>query len=242
MGGFLTMVLVESFPTAYDGGLALCGPLASASFLMGRRVFDFRVVFDYFFPGALPSPASVPADYFMTPALNQRTLDLLEANPSKAAEIRSYTGIRTNKDVAGAVVFFTYILKDLQQRGGGNPFDNRGVIYEGTSDDNALNDGVTRYAAEPRATDYVRRYYTPSGRLTRPLLAIQTTYDQLIPAWVTNAYSNIAELSGSSHLFVQQYVKRDGHCAILPAEVSRGFEQLRQWKAAGTRPPAGENR
>jgi pimeloyl-ACP methyl ester carboxylesterase len=242
MGGFLTMTLVESFPTAYDGGLALCGPLASASFIMGRRVFDFRVVFDYFLPGALPSPVSVPADYVMTPALNQKILSLLEANPDKAAELRRYSGIRANKELAMTAVFFTYILKDLQQRGGGNPFDNRGVLYEGTSDDNALNDGVARYAADARAAAYLRRFYTPTGRLTRPLLAIQTTYDQLIPAWVTNAYSTIAELGGGSHLFVQQYVKRDGHCSILPAEVARGFEQLRQWKAAGTRPPAGENR
>ena len=31
MGGFLTMVLLESYPNDYDGGLALCGPLAPAS-------------------------------------------------------------------------------------------------------------------------------------------------------------------------------------------------------------------
>ena len=54
---FLTMLMMESFPTVYDAGLALCGPLAPASYFMSRNVFDMRVVFDYFFPGALPSPA-----------------------------------------------------------------------------------------------------------------------------------------------------------------------------------------
>ncbi len=54
------------------------------------------------------------------------------------------------EDTAATIVFFTYILKDLQQRGGGNPFDNRSVLYQGSPDDNALNDGVKRYAADPR--------------------------------------------------------------------------------------------
>ena len=242
MGGFLTVALVETHPTAYDGGLALCGPLAPATVIMSRRVFDLRVVFDYFFPGALPSPVKVPADYIMSPELNQKIEQLLAAAEAKAAEMRRWAGIRTNKELAGTAVFFTYILKDLQQRGGGNPFDNRNIIYEGTSDDNALNAGVARYEGDPRAIEYLRRYYTFSGRLRRPLLAIQTTYDQLMPAWVTNAYTNLAELAGAESMFVQQYVKRDGHCAILPAEIVRGFAQLREWKATGKRPPAGENR
>lgn len=240
MGGFLTMLLVESFPTVYDGGLALCGPLAPATFLMARRVFDLRVVFDYFFPGALPSPVKVPPDFVMTPALTERILKLLDASPEQAAEVRRYSGIRANKELAATLGFFTYILKDLQERGGGNPFDNRNVVYEGTSDDNALNAGVARYEGDERAIAYLRRYYTPTGRLSRPLLAIQTTYDPLIPAWVTNTYNTIAELGGSERLFVQQYVRRNGHCAILPAEIKRGFEQLRRWKEAGERPPTGD--
>src|SRR5207244_10439607 len=35
MGGFLTMLLMERFPSNYDAGLALCGLLASASYFMG---------------------------------------------------------------------------------------------------------------------------------------------------------------------------------------------------------------
>jgi hypothetical protein len=46
MGGFLTTTLLEMFPNAYDGGLALCGPLAAASWFMTRRPFDISVVFD----------------------------------------------------------------------------------------------------------------------------------------------------------------------------------------------------
>ena len=47
-----------------------------------------------------------------------------------------YSGIHTNKQFAGTIVFFTYILKDLHKRCGGNPFDNRNVLCHGTPDDN----------------------------------------------------------------------------------------------------------
>jgi pimeloyl-ACP methyl ester carboxylesterase len=65
MGGFLTMVLLERFPNSYDAGLALCGPLGPATWFFERRIFDLRVVFDYYFPGALPNPThSSPTLWF----------------------------------------------------------------------------------------------------------------------------------------------------------------------------------
>jgi len=60
MGGFLTMLFMERFPTTYDAGLALCGPLAPTTYFIERGAFDLRVVFDYYFPGALPRPDKVP--------------------------------------------------------------------------------------------------------------------------------------------------------------------------------------
>lgn len=239
MGGFLTMALLERFPNSYDGGLALCGPLAPAAWFMRRRVFDMRVVFDFYFPGALPPPDSVPADWNMSPALNGQVQALLDAKPAAADAMRRFTGIRTNKELAGTLVFFTYILKDLQQRGGGNPFDNRNIIYEGTGGDDAVNDGVKRYTANPRAAEYVRTWYTPTGHLESPMLAIHTTYDPLVPPDTPNQYQTIAELGGSGSLFAQQYVRHAGHCSISPAETARGFAELREWKKQGKRPAAG---
>ena len=241
MGGFLTMMMVESFPSSYDAGLPLCGPLGAATWFMERQPFDLRIVFDYYFPGALPDPSHVPASFKMTKEINEQITQVLDAKPDKAEILRRWSGIHTNKELAGTVVFFTYILMDLEQRGGGNPFDNRNFIYSGTPDDNALNDGVKRYASSPRAIEYLHTYYTPTGHLTRPMLAIHTTYDPLVPPWIPNAYSVLTESMGTKNLFVQQYVKHDGHCAINNAEVSRGFEELRAWKNRGVRPAAGAN-
>jgi hypothetical protein len=44
---------------------------------------------------------------------------------------------------------------------------------------------------------------------------------------------------GTQNLFVQQYVKHEGHCAINSTEVAHGFAQLREWKNQGVRPAAG---
>ena len=127
----------------------------------------------------------------------------------------------------------------MQERGGGNPFDNRNVIYESADNYNELNDGVKRYTANPRAAEYVRTWYTPTGKLTRPMLAIHTTYDPLVPVRIPARYPELVEQSGSQDLFVQQYVKHDGHCTILPNEVAAGFTELRAWKDNGAKPHAG---
>jgi pimeloyl-ACP methyl ester carboxylesterase len=241
MGGFLTLVLIESFPDRYDAGMPLCGPLGAATWYLDREPLDLRVVFDYYFPKALPDPDQVPASFRMSKELEQEITRRLDSKSSQAEIVRRWSGIRSNNELAHALVFFTYVLMDLEQRGGGNPFDNRNIIYTGTPDDYALNDGVKRYAANPQAREYAYRYYTPTGKLTRPMLAIHTTYDPIVAPWVPNAYARLTEQMGTENLFVQQYVKHDGHCAINNTEVARGFAQLREWKNRGVRPAAGAN-
>lgn len=241
MGGFLTMTLIETHPEAYDAGLALCGPLAPATWFMERLGFDGRVVFDYYFQGVLPSPAKVPSDFEQSDKLVKHVEALLSAAPQKAQILRRYMGVHTNPELARGVVFATYVLKDLQQRSGGNPFDNRSTIYTNAGDDNKVNDGVQRYAADPGALAYVQSFYTPTGNLQRPILAVHTTYDEIVPPRIPNEYGLLTRQAGHGNLFVQQYVKHDGHCHITPDEISRAFAQLRAWKQSGTVPPSGWN-
>ena len=239
MGGFLTMMFMERFPTSYDAGLALCGPLASATYFMDRGAFDLRVVFDYYFPGVLPAPDKVPADFKNTPEIDKQIQALMDSQPEKASALLHFSGAHSTKDLASTLGFITYLLLDLEQRGGGNPFDNRNVIYESADDYNALNDGVKRYKADPRAAEYVRTWYTPTVKLSHPMLAIHTTYDPLVPVRIPARYPELVEQSGSQDLFVQQYVKHDGHCTILPNEIAVGFTELRAWKDQGTKPHSG---
>jgi pimeloyl-ACP methyl ester carboxylesterase len=239
MGGFLTMMFMERFPTTYDAGLALCGPLAPTTYFIERGAFDLRVVFDYYFPGALPRPDKVPDDFKGTQDVVDRIQALLDNQPEKAAAMLRYSGSHNTKDLAGTLTFVTYMFLDLEKRAGGNPFDNRNQIYEAPDNYNALNDGVKRYTADPRAEEYVRTWYTPTGKLTRPMLAIHTSYDQLVPVRIPSMYIGLVEQSGSQDLFVQQYVKHDGHCNIQADEIAAGFTELRAWKDKGLKPHSG---
>jgi pimeloyl-ACP methyl ester carboxylesterase len=238
LGGLITVALIEKYPEAYDAGLDLCGSAGNAATMLSRA-FDARVQFDYFFPGVFPSPAKVPANYELTEQLSKTVFDRIQAKPRAAAAMRKLIGLRNNKDLASTITFVTHILKDIERRAGGNPFDNRDTIYTGTADDNALNDGVKRYGADPGAFAYLQRYVTLTGHLTRPVLAVHTTYDPLVPPSIPNDYSLLTREAGSGDLFIQQYVKHDGHCAITAEEIRTGFQELRLWKDTHKPPQAG---
>jgi pimeloyl-ACP methyl ester carboxylesterase len=243
MGGFLTMMLMETYPTVYDAAMPLCGPLAASQSFQERGAFDAVVLFNYYFPGILPEPTKIPKDFVKNTgdrALAAKITQALEAEPEKSAALRHQNNLKSNKDLAGTLAFLVYLIKELNDRSGGNPFDNRNMIYTGTLDDNKLNSEIPRYAADPQAVAYLRQNYTPTGKITKPMLAIHTSYDPLVPVTIPNAYSTLVELAGTQSLFVQQFVKHDGHCAIAPPEVARGFAELRDWKKNGTRPVGGE--
>lgn len=243
MGGFLTMMLMETYPQVYDAALPMCGPLAPSESFQSRGAFDALVLFNYYFPGILPDPTKIPKDFVKgtgDKALVAKISDALDAAPDKAGSLRHQNNLKANKDLAGTLAFLVYLVKEISERSGGNPFDNRNVIYSGFLDDNTLNSAIPRYAADPHAIAYLRANYTPTGKIAKPMLAIHTTYDPLVPVTIPNTYSTLVELAGTQSLFVQQFVKHDGHCAILPAEISHGFSELREWKNSGIRPAAGE--
>ncbi len=60
-GGLVTTLVSEQYPAAINGGLSLCGPVGD--FVKQVNYWDdFRVVFDYFFPGKLaPTAINIPA-------------------------------------------------------------------------------------------------------------------------------------------------------------------------------------
>jgi pimeloyl-ACP methyl ester carboxylesterase len=236
LGGYLVLVLMETKPRHYDGGLALCAPLAPAEWFMSRRAFDLRVVFDYYFPNLLPDPTCISASFDMNNARTQ-VASAVTDHPSSAAELLRYGRLRTTEDLVDAVLFFTEVLKDIEHRAGGNPFDNSNTIYEGTSNDKDLNDGVRRYQSSPTAAAFLRQHYTPTGYIRQPLVAIATTYDQYVPDWVTNAYETSLQ-PNSRDLFVQRYVNGSGHCDIPIASIAAGFQSLSTWREKGIRPEA----
>ncbi len=243
MGGALVMITLELNPKPYLGGLDLCGAVGPTFVSFDRR-FAMRAAFDHYFPGVLGPLVPVPPDYDDTAAVRERITDLLKVNPAEAAELRALMQLHTDANVARDIAYFTFVVGDMQRRAGGNPFDNRNWIYAGTNPtssvtDDALNAGVRRYKADPKAREYLTRHYTPSGRLGKPMLAVHTTYDPLIPPSQLALYSEMVQGAGAGERLVQQYVPHDGHCAITPEEIGHAFDELVSWTHGGVRPSPG---
>src|ERR1700761_2507747 len=98
MGGALTMVTLELNPKPYMGGLDLCGAVGPTYEALERR-FAWRAAFDFYFPGLLPPLVPTPPNYEASPALQDKVLAALRANPTAAAELRGLTSLHADAEV-----------------------------------------------------------------------------------------------------------------------------------------------
>lgn len=238
MGGLLTVQALEARSPVYAGGLALCGAIGGGD-RVGQRLFALRAAFDHYLPDLFGPLAPVPADYRMSKALKARVLAALREAPQAAAALRALSGEGSDEALAGDFVFVTELIRNVQQRSGGNPFGNADLVYSGSGDDGPLNDGVRRYRADPAAAAWLARHYTPSGRLERPLLALHTTADVLVPPATAFEYALSVQRTQRDARFVQQYVTADGHCEFTPQQTAQAFDALVGWAERGARPASG---
>lgn len=238
MGGALTLKTIEQSPQIYSAALAMCGPLVPTYDFMQMRIAQLAA-FEYYFPGILPKVSAVPEDYRQSPELLAKLRAAIEANPKAEAAMTALSQVRGVDDLARKAAYATYIVKDFQQKAGGQPFDNRNLVYVGTEDDAALNRGVERYSGNPKAAQYLMQFFTPTGNLQRPLLEVHTIYDRLIPAFTDEWYSNQVMRQGHENNFVLQYVEENGHCMFTPREQATAFDELLSWLHEDKRPASG---
>lgn len=241
MGGTLTAMTIEMKPEIYDGALSLCGAIEPTDRFM-QRDFALRAAFDYYFPDLLGPLVPVPADYSPSDAVVRRIATAMQANAKATASVRALYGAGDAASLPGVIAAISYDIKEMQQRLRDNPFGNADLVYTGSGDDFALNDGVKRYHAEPRAAAYLSRWYTPTGQLTRPMLALHDSGDPLVVASTAFEYALIAQRAGHADHFVQQYVNAHGHCVFTPEQVGKAFDELVAWKRDGKRPQSGRQR
>lgn len=238
MGGQLSMITMESYPNRYDGALPLCGLLEPTNWAVGHGG-AIRAAFDYYYPGLLPGPIGIPDSAVFDDSTVDKVLKALPSNPKGLAELMALTRFKTQDDLASGMAFSAFIERDFEQKLGSPVMDNHNYIYAGGPDDNTLNDGVKRYTASDSALAYLKTWYTPTGVLLKPMLAVHTTYDPIIPADSVRLYAEAVQRAGSSANFVQQYVKADGHCHISAEETMTALQELIDWKRNGKRPQSG---
>jgi pimeloyl-ACP methyl ester carboxylesterase len=234
-GGLVATLAAERHQDRFDGALAACGPVGSFRRQLDYFV-DFRVVFDYLFPGVIPgSPVDVPENVasrwgdVYAPAVAVALL----SNPAAARELVRITGAPVASDDITAIAVTAVGLlwynvigsADAQARLGGQPYDNTNRVYAGSSDDAALNAGVARFTADAAALAAMAEFET-SGNLPVPLATLHTTGDPIVPFEQEAFYAEKVNRSGTSARLTQTTIERYGHCSFEADELLGAFNTL----------------
>ena len=238
LGGFIVASLLERATDSYSGGVALCAPLAPATWFINGRLLNLRVLFDFYFPKVLPRPddaAQLPqgVDIFKTADT------LLLANPKAATQLERYAGMLSVKDLAAAIELYTVVLTDIRSRVGTTPFDNRNVIYYGFPDALGVNANISRYIPTLSGLTYFRKNDRLTGALREPLIALYPEYDPIVPASISDHYVQMVDDMGTEDLFVRRLEPGEGHCDLSPSEIVKSFHYLVKWHSTGSKPLPG---
>ncbi|MGH7525637.1 MAG: alpha/beta hydrolase family protein [Gemmatimonadales bacterium] len=243
-GGLVAALTVEQYPDRFAGAVALCGPIGD--FARQLDYFgDFRVVFDYFFPGVLPGSAVEIPDQLRdgwTDVYVPAVLQALAADPAATTQLLAVTGAPADPadiatigaTVVGVLWYNVFATGDARQRLGGQPYDNATRSYQGSSDDGALNQGVARLTADPAARAAIGRFET-TGQLTIPLVTLHTTGDPIVPFFHQARYAEKVADAGASGQLGEFAVERYGHCTFTRAELLAAFSSLLDRAAAASR-------
>jgi hypothetical protein len=242
MGTGITVMSVEMRPDLYDAGLATCCSGLTPRLENENWNFQMLALFEYYFPGIMPPVVGPLNGYQYSIGANgdnvKKIQAALDANPEKAEIFRRVWG-RKKEDVASSVAFHTYLIHEAQERSGGNPFSNETVIYNVDDDLAKVNAGVKRYAAESGKNAYMKKWYTASGKVTKPLFIMEPIYDPVVPVNTTEEYMNIVRRAGSEKMVAFQIYDHHGHGSVTNPEVAAAFDALLAWMKGGPKPPSG---
>jgi len=237
-GALIATMLVEKYPEIYDGGLALCGPLAGTRYQIDYLA-DVRVLFDYFYPevfpfGALDVPDDAHEQWDGPDGFKEKIAAAVGDDPDAITQVFDAAGVACDggdHDEAAncaqnILAYSVFGTNDLLDTAGGWPVSNVDKEYSGSDDDAALNAGIQRFDADPAASAYANLYYRPSGLLQRPLVTLHTTRDPGVPYRHELIYFNRAALLGTDDKLTVLPVDRAGHCAFTAQEVLGGLGAL----------------
>ncbi len=237
-GGLITTLAVERNPGVFDGGLAMCGPIGDFH-TQTNHFGDFRVVFDYFFPGVIAGTAiSIPQSeidtfnsrqnaiattLFLQPAKRQQLLDVTKAPiDSTPSQVLSSTAAT----IGGLLFYSVFATNDASSKLGGQPYTNANKQYQGSTNDSDLNAKVARYTADVTATTEIDANYQTTGNLTRPLVVMHTTGDPIVPFVHQTLYQTKVANAGKGNFLSVIPVQRYGHCSFTAEEIAAGLARL----------------
>lgn len=244
----------ELFPAAYDGVLLTSGVLGG-----GARAYDFRldlrVIYQYVCKNH-PRADEPPYPLWMgLPPDSKLTRQELAARVDECTGARKPAAQRTPQQQAnlativntlkipessliGHLNWATWLFRDLTQLrlGSRNPFGNTGAVYRGSSDDNALNLGVLRYAADRLAVEELNLDSRPQGKLAMPVISFHASNDPTAFVELQSLYRDIVQRGGSGDRLVQVFSDEREHSYLGESQYPALFSALLDWIDKGVKP------
>jgi len=221
LGGLETVASLERYPHVYAGALVMCGVTVSTPELLSRAVVTPLVAFDALIPGVLPNLAAPDSPPFIPPAVFAKAL---QAHPEQAVLLEKR--LQQTPETLPSLALYYMVLRELGQRAGGMPVDNRKTLYHGFGDDAAFNRQVHRYAGSPAAMAYAQRNVTLTGRIDAPLVMQWNAFDQTIPSRFHPIYPDQVRAAGNGKLLTVLAPIGDGHCNFTDAQIAAAFRTL----------------
>jgi hypothetical protein len=250
-GGLVSALSIEQHSDVYNAALPACGPIGDFQRQI-NYIGDFRVVFDYFFPGVIPGtavsvPQQVMTDWESTyvPAIQ----NAIQANPSATNQLLAVTKAPVSPSdpstIAQTVVnllwYAAFSTNDANQKLGGQPFDNHSRVYAGSLNDADLNQKVARYTADPAAVAQISFHYQTTGRLQRPAVTLHTTGDPIIPYWNELLYTLKTLNQHTAMERINIPVAAYGHCNFTAADALIAFGLMLAKDSASALPSGAES-
>ncbi len=251
-GGLIALLLLERYPGKYNAGLALCAPLGGSTDLL-KYTYDFRVVFDYFFPAVFTFSPNQPGEQpfgatdvpenaflFWDAVYVPRIVAALTTDPLATVQLFQVTQAAIDpadptSAITTAVSLLFYSIfgaNDQIMTSGGVPYDNRSTTYLGSADDGALNAGVERIESDGRARAYALRFYQPKGTLHGPLVALHNTLDPVVPFAHLESYSKLVAQKRKDTFLSILPSPGYGHCNFTTQELFQAFALMVQQSEA----------
>jgi hypothetical protein len=222
LGGLETVASIERYRHAYAGALVMCGATVSTPEIVSRAVLTPLVAFDALIPGVLPNLAATDSPPFIPREVFAKAL---QAHPQQVAVLDKRLQ-ETPERLPGALMLNYMLLRELDQRAGGMPVDNRNTVYRGFGDDASFNRRVHRYAGLPSAMAYAHRNVTLTGRVDVPLVMQWNAFDPTIPARFHPIYPDLVRAAGDGKWLTVLPPVGDGHCEFTDQQIGTAFMAL----------------
>lgn len=260
MGGHVTGIVAEQWPTSYDAAMPICGVLGD------YELFDFFLDFnvaaqtlsgqnkrypygpDYLTATVPATKAGLgPSFPFALNANGQQFKSLVQLRSGGVRPVFDQGWAYWNH-VAGDFLFGLGASNGTLPRQPGFALENTDVVYQFDTQpalspaETLFNSMVQRVSADPQArrSNGLANVTPTTGDLRIPMLTLHTLGDLFVPFHMEQVYARRVAARGWSHNLVQRATRDYGHCAFTGPELVQTFSDLVKWVEGGVK-PAGDD-